>query len=142
MPGPPYTAHSGYLWFQAQIWSHMTTRRAINQYDNCITSDQNCPKQILFPLLRGGKKGDIGKDCRLWQEVKAREMPLKDLTFAVMLSKAPSEYVKATPQHIKAVRQLEGTRTIKMVGQDILRQGHRQDESKAHREGKNGRDRF
>ena len=45
-------------------------------------------------------------------------MPLKDLTFAVMLSKAPSEYVKATPQHIKAVRQLEGTRTIKMVGQE------------------------
>ena len=45
--------------------------------------------------------------------MEAREIPLKDLTFNVMLSKAPSEYVKTIPQHIRAARQLETIREIK-----------------------------
>ncbi len=47
------------------------------------------------------------------KKVEAREIPLKDLTFNVMLSKAPSEYVKTIPQHIRAARQLETIREIK-----------------------------
>lgn len=39
--------------------------------------------------------------------LKARKIPLKDLTFNVMLNKAPSEYTKVIPQHIKAAMQLE-----------------------------------
>ena len=45
--------------------------------------------------------------------VQGKEIPLKDLTFNVMLSKAPSEYVKTIPQHIRAARQLESIREIK-----------------------------
>ena len=30
-----------HLRFQARIWSHMTARKALNPYDNGITSDQN-----------------------------------------------------------------------------------------------------
>ncbi len=39
--------------------------------------------------------------------LKAREIPIADLAFNVMLSKSPSEYTKAIPQHIKAAVQLE-----------------------------------
>ena len=47
------------------------------------------------------------------KKVEAKEIPLEDLTFNVMLSKAPSEYVKTIPQHIRAARQLESIREIK-----------------------------
>ncbi|HEY5735932.1 MAG TPA: DNA-directed DNA polymerase I [Nitrosopumilus sp.] len=47
------------------------------------------------------------------KKVEAKEIPLKDLTFNVMLSKAPSEYVKTIPQHIRAAKQLESIREIK-----------------------------
>ena len=47
------------------------------------------------------------------KKVQDKEIPLKDLTFNVMLSKAPSEYVKTIPQHIRAARQLESIREIK-----------------------------
>ena len=47
------------------------------------------------------------------KKVQEKEIPLKDLTFNVMLSKAPSEYVKTIPQHIRAARQLESIREIK-----------------------------
>ncbi len=47
------------------------------------------------------------------KKVEAKEIPVKDLTFNVMLSKAPSEYVKTIPQHIRAAKQLESTREIK-----------------------------
>jgi len=43
----------------------------------------------------------------------AKEIPLEDLAFNVMLSKAPSEYVKTIPQHIRAAKQLESIREIK-----------------------------
>ena len=47
------------------------------------------------------------------KKVEAKEIPLEDLTFNVMLSKAPSEYVKTIPQHIRAAKQLENIREIK-----------------------------
>ncbi len=47
------------------------------------------------------------------KKVEAKEIPLEDLTFNVMLSKAPSEYVKTIPQHIRAAKQLETIREIK-----------------------------
>ena len=45
--------------------------------------------------------------------MQAREIPLKDLAFNVMISKAPSDYVKTIPQHIRAAKQLESIREIK-----------------------------
>ena len=42
------------------------------------------------------------------KKLEAREIPLEDLAFHVMLSKAPSEYTKTVPQHIRAAKQLEG----------------------------------
>lgn len=47
------------------------------------------------------------------KKLKAREISLSDLTFNVMLSKAPSEYVKTIPQHIRAAKLLEQIREIK-----------------------------
>lgn len=47
------------------------------------------------------------------KKVEAKEIPVADLTFNVMLSKAPSEYVKTIPQHIRAAKQLETKREIK-----------------------------
>lgn len=47
------------------------------------------------------------------KKVEAREIPLQDLTFNVMISKAPSEYVKTVPQHIRAARLLESIREVK-----------------------------
>ncbi len=47
------------------------------------------------------------------KKVEAKEIPLEDLSFNVMLSKAPSEYVKTIPQHIRAAKQLETIREIK-----------------------------
>ena len=47
------------------------------------------------------------------RKVQAKEIPLSDLAFNVMLSKAPSDYVKTIPQHIRAAKQLESVREIK-----------------------------
>ncbi|MFQ5496580.1 MAG: DNA-directed DNA polymerase I [Nitrosopumilus sp.] len=47
------------------------------------------------------------------KKVEAKEIPLEELTFNVMLSKAPSEYVKTIPQHIRAAKQLETIREVK-----------------------------
>ena len=47
------------------------------------------------------------------KRVEAKEIPIEDLTFNVMLSKAPSEYVKTIPQHIRAAKQLESIREVK-----------------------------
>ncbi|MDE1861859.1 MAG: hypothetical protein KGI33_02990 [Thaumarchaeota archaeon] len=47
------------------------------------------------------------------KKLKARQIPLTDLAFNVMISKAPSEYVKTVPQHIRAAKLLESTREIK-----------------------------
>ncbi len=47
------------------------------------------------------------------KRVENKEIPLEDLTFNVMISKSPSEYVKTIPQHIRAAKQLESIREIK-----------------------------
>ncbi|TLX85505.1 MAG: DNA-directed DNA polymerase I [Thaumarchaeota archaeon] len=47
------------------------------------------------------------------KKLKAKQIPLSDLAFNVMISKAPSEYVKTVPQHIRAAKLLERTREIK-----------------------------
>jgi DNA polymerase, archaea type len=47
------------------------------------------------------------------KKLKTKQIPLEDLAFNVMISKAPSEYVKTIPQHIRAAKLLEMTREIK-----------------------------
>jgi DNA polymerase, archaea type len=47
------------------------------------------------------------------KKLKAKQIPLTDLAFNVMISKAPSEYIKTVPQHIRAAKLLEQTREIK-----------------------------
>jgi len=47
------------------------------------------------------------------RKVQAKEIPLQDLVFNVMLSKAPRDYTKTVPQHIRAAKQLESIREIK-----------------------------
>ncbi|HJJ23268.1 MAG TPA: DNA-directed DNA polymerase I [Nitrosopumilus sp.] len=59
-------------------------------------------------------KRDISeKIAKCGKKLEAKEIPIEDLTFNVMLSKAPSEYVKTIPQHIRAAKQLERIREIK-----------------------------
>ncbi|RNJ75447.1 MAG: DNA-directed DNA polymerase I [Nitrosopumilus sp. D6] len=47
------------------------------------------------------------------RRLEQREIPLEDLTFNVMLSKAPSEYIKTIPQHIRAANMIDGGKDIK-----------------------------
>jgi len=47
------------------------------------------------------------------RKVQAKEIPLQDLAFNVMISKAPRDYTKTVPQHIRAAKQLELIREIK-----------------------------
>jgi DNA polymerase I len=59
-------------------------------------------------------KKQISEKIVEWaKKVEAKEIPLSDLAFNVMISKAPSEYVKTVPQHIRAARLLESVREIK-----------------------------
>jgi len=46
-------------------------------------------------------------------KVKERKIPMSELAFNVMISKAPSEYDKTIPQHIRAAKLLEQQREIK-----------------------------
>jgi len=63
--------------------------------------------------FKKAKKEITEKIAECGKKVEAKEIPIEDLTFNVMLSKAPSEYVKTIPQHIRAARQLETIREIK-----------------------------
>ncbi|MDE1765443.1 MAG: DNA-directed DNA polymerase I [Thaumarchaeota archaeon] len=47
------------------------------------------------------------------KRLKAKQIPLNELAFNVMISKSPSEYVKTVPQHIRAAKLLESSREIK-----------------------------
>jgi DNA polymerase I len=47
------------------------------------------------------------------RKIRAREVPLTELAFNVMTSKAPHEYTKTIPQHIRAALQLQTIREIK-----------------------------
>ena len=62
---------------------------------------ENAKKQITNKIMEYTKK------------VEAKEIPLSELAFNVMISKAPSEYVKTVPQHVRAARLLESIREIK-----------------------------
>ncbi len=61
----------------------------------------NAKKQISDKIIEYAKK------------VEGKEIPLSELAFNVMISKAPSEYVKTIPQHIRAAKLLESIREIK-----------------------------
>lgn len=59
------------------------------------------------------KKQISNKITEYVKKVEAKEIPLSDLAFNVMISKTPSEYVKTVPQHIRAAKLLESIREIK-----------------------------
>ena len=59
------------------------------------------------------KKQISDKIATCAKKVEEKEIPLEDLTFNVMISKAPSEYVKTVPQHIRAAKLLESIREVK-----------------------------
>jgi DNA polymerase I len=74
--------------------------------------------EILSKVQNAGEfeaaKKQISEKIAEWaKKVQEKEIPLSDLAFNVMISKAPSEYVKTTPQHIRAARLLESVREIK-----------------------------
>ncbi|HSB84222.1 MAG TPA: DNA-directed DNA polymerase I [Nitrosarchaeum sp.] len=66
-----------------------------------VADFENAKKQITEKISTCAKK------------VETKEIPLQDLTFNVMLSKAPSEYIKTIPQHIRAAKLLETIREVK-----------------------------
>ena len=63
--------------------------------------------------FEGAKKRVAEEIGTCGRRIEAREIPLEEMTFNVMLNKDPSEYTKTIPQHIRAARQLEGTREVK-----------------------------
>jgi DNA polymerase I len=63
--------------------------------------------------FENAKKQISNKIAEYAKKVQAKEIPLSDLAFNVMISKAPSEYVKIVPQHIRAAKLLESMRKIK-----------------------------
>lgn len=59
-------------------------------------------------------KTQVSEKIAAWgKKVESKEIPVEDLTFNVMLSKSPAEYVKTIPQHIRAAKQLESIREVK-----------------------------
>jgi len=63
--------------------------------------------------FENAKKQISNKIAEYAKKVQAKEISLSDLAFNVMISKAPSEYVKTVPQHIRAAKLLESMREIK-----------------------------
>ncbi|GKS67793.1 DNA polymerase I [Nitrosarchaeum sp.] len=59
------------------------------------------------------KQSITNKIASCAKKVEAKEIPLQDLTFNVMISKSPSEYTKTVPQHIRAAKLLESIREVK-----------------------------
>jgi DNA polymerase I len=59
------------------------------------------------------KKQITEKISEYAKKIQEKKIPLPELAFNVMISKAPSEYVKTIPQHIRAAKQLETIREIK-----------------------------
>ncbi len=47
------------------------------------------------------------------KEIENQNVPVNELAFNVMMSKAPSEYTKTVPQHVRAAKLLENEREIK-----------------------------
>jgi DNA polymerase I len=63
--------------------------------------------------FESAKKQISNKITEYAKKVEEKEIPLSELAFNVMISKAPSEYVKTVPQHIRAAKLLESIREIK-----------------------------
>ena len=63
--------------------------------------------------FESAKKKISDKITEYAKKVEAKEIPLTELAFNVMISKAPSEYIKTVPQHIRAAKLLESIREIK-----------------------------
>ncbi|HEY7366886.1 MAG TPA: DNA-directed DNA polymerase I [Nitrosopumilaceae archaeon] len=63
--------------------------------------------------FESAKKQISSKITEYAKKVEEKEIPLSELAFNVMISKAPSEYVKTVPQHIRAAKLLESIREIK-----------------------------
>jgi len=63
--------------------------------------------------FENAKKQISNKISEYAKKVQAKEIPLSELAFNVMISKAPAEYVKTVPQHIRAAKLLESMREIK-----------------------------
>jgi DNA polymerase I len=63
--------------------------------------------------FENAKKTVSDKIADYAKRVQEKSIPLDELTFNVMISKAPAEYVKTVPQHIRAAKQLETIREIK-----------------------------
>lgn len=59
------------------------------------------------------KKEISGRISESGKRLEAREIPVEDLAFTVMMSKAPSEYTKNMPQHVRAAKLLEDKQEIK-----------------------------
>jgi DNA polymerase I len=59
------------------------------------------------------KKLITDKIIEYTKKIEGKEIPLSELAFNVMISKAPSEYVKTIPQHVRAAKLLESIREIK-----------------------------
>jgi len=59
------------------------------------------------------KKQISAKIAEWAKKVQGKEIPLSDLAFNVMMSKAISDYTKTIPQHIRAAKLLESKRVIK-----------------------------
>jgi len=63
--------------------------------------------------FENAKKQISGKISECATKVKEKSIPISELAFNVMISKAPNEYDKTIPQHIRAAKLLEQHREIK-----------------------------
>ncbi|MEM3143440.1 MAG: DNA polymerase domain-containing protein [Candidatus Nitrosotenuis sp.] len=63
--------------------------------------------------FEAAKKKISSKISECATKVKEKKIPITELAFNVMISKAPNEYEKTVPQHIRAAKLLEQQREIK-----------------------------
>lgn len=79
-----------------------------------VLSKVESPKDFQYAKK---KIREIVKEC--YQKLRNREYTLEDLAFRVMLTKPLDSYVKTTPQHVKAARQLKALNHSIVAG-DII----------------------
>ena len=63
--------------------------------------------------FKNAKNKISSKIAECSRKIQAKEIPLSELAFNVMLSKSLNEYTKTIPQHIRAAKQLESVSEIK-----------------------------
>ena len=66
-----------------------------------------------YDEFKNAKSKISSKIAECSRKIQAKEIPLSELAFNVMLSKSLNEYTKTIPQHIRAAKQLESVREIK-----------------------------